>query len=72
MEWFLRVDSSPSICRHTMESDALTRETAKEFVREVAVVIVQLLKIGERPNGRWNGSRELIVRQEPAIKQSNR
>jgi len=56
MEWFLRVDSSPKICRHTMESDALTRETAKEFVREVAVVIVQLCEIVERPNGRWNGS----------------
>jgi len=39
-----------------MESDALTRETAKEFVREVAVVIVQLCEIVERPNGRWNGS----------------
>ena len=27
---------------------------------ESAVAVVQVLEIGERSNGRWNGSRELV------------
>ena len=38
-----------------------------ESNRQAEVIVVQVLKIGERSNGRWKGSRELVVVKQPDI-----